>query len=34
MECKNCTYQLKTEDKYCRQCGAQVINYRLILKHL
>ncbi|MDQ7917725.1 DUF3667 domain-containing protein [Mesonia sp. MT50] len=34
MECKNCTYQLKTEDKYCRQCGAQVINYHLSLKQL
>lgn len=34
MKCKNCSSHLKAEDNYCRQCGAQVINYRLSLKQL
>ncbi|WP_298426391.1 DUF3667 domain-containing protein [uncultured Kordia sp.] len=34
MNCKNCTYQLKTENKFCPNCGAKVIHDRLTLKNL
>ncbi len=34
MNCKNCTYQLKDENKFCSNCGAKIIHNRLTLKNL
>lgn len=34
MNCKNCTYQLKHENKFCPNCGAKIIHNRLTLKSL
>ncbi|WP_046758298.1 DUF3667 domain-containing protein [Kordia jejudonensis] len=34
MNCKNCTLQLKVENKFCSNCGAKVIHNRLTLKSL
>ena len=34
MNCKNCTHQLKSEQKFCPNCGAKVIQNRLTLKSL
>ncbi|MBT0609062.1 DUF3667 domain-containing protein [Aequorivita echinoideorum] len=32
--CKNCQQPLATEDNFCRECGAAVIQHRLTLKYL
>jgi predicted amidophosphoribosyltransferase len=34
MNCKNCTYQLKTSNKFCPNCGAKIIHNRLTIKSL
>lgn len=34
MNCKNCTYQLKDENKFCSNCGAKIIHNRLTIKSL
>ncbi len=33
MRCKNCESELKSEDKYCFNCGALVVNERLTMKY-
>lgn len=33
MECKNCGQPLSSVDKFCSDCGAKVINYRLTIKY-
>ena len=33
-QCKNCEKTLHEADKFCNDCGAQVINHRLSLKYL
>ena len=34
MACKNCNHSLSEEDKFCNECGAQVIQNRLTIKNL
>jgi hypothetical protein len=34
MNCKNCGKSLSEIDKFCSECGAQVVNQRLTLKYL
>ena len=34
MNCKNCDFQLNSEDKYCNECGAKVVNERISIKSL
>ena len=34
MNCKNCGHNLKSEEKYCSQCGAKVVESRLTISYL
>lgn len=34
MECKNCDTDLSDQYKYCRECGAKVINERITFRKL
>ena len=34
MACKNCEYALRTDDKFCSNCGAKIIRNRLTFKNL
>jgi len=34
MECKNCKTSLTSEQKFCSECGAKIINNRLTIKHI
>ncbi|WP_323788799.1 DUF3667 domain-containing protein [Psychroserpens sp.] len=34
MDCKNCNTPLASDQKFCSECGAKVINNRLTIKHI
>ena len=34
INCKNCTFEIKEEDSFCKKCGAKIIKRRITVKSL